>query len=78
MTEVKQVSINLIDQNKAQPRKYFDNDKIEALKKSIAKDGLLQPIVVRPMQDGRYEIIAGECRYRALTDHGSIDFHPRP
>ncbi len=70
MTEVKQVDINQIDQNEAQPRKFFDSAKIEALKQSIKKDGLLQPIVVRAMQDGRYEIIAGECRYRALKELG--------
>ncbi len=70
MTEIQEIDINLIDLNKEQPRKYFDDAKIEALKKSIAKDGLLQPLVVRPMQDGRYQIIAGECRYRALKELG--------
>ncbi len=67
---IQDIDINLIDTNKEQPRKHFDKDKQEALKKSIKKDGLLQPIVVRPMQDGRYQIIAGECRYRALKDLG--------
>ncbi len=70
MLETKDIDLNLIDQNADQPRKFFDNEKIEALKKSIEQDGLLQPIVVRPMQDGRYQLIAGECRYRALKELG--------
>ncbi len=69
MNEIKEIDINLIDQNKEQPRKYFDKDKLEALKKSINKDGLLQPIVVRSIQEtGRYQIIAGERRYTALKE----------
>ncbi len=69
MNKIQEIDINLIDQNKEQPRKYFDKDKLEALKKSIDKDGLLQPIVVRSIQEtGRYQIIAGERRYTALKE----------
>ena len=71
MTETQLIDIEQIEQNESQPRKYFDKDKLEALKRSIKKDGLLQPIVVRSIKEiGRYQLVAGECRYRALKELG--------
>ena len=57
--------LSLIDPKKDQPRKYFDKEALEDLANSIAENGLLQPIVVRAYGDGRYQIIAGERRFRA-------------
>ena len=58
------VPISMLDTNPNQPRKAFDTEALAGLADSIAANGLLQPILVREV-DGRYEIIAGERRYRA-------------
>lgn len=60
-----ELSINEIEPNREQPRKDFDEQSLSALAESIEKHGLLQPIVVRPRTSGRYEIVAGERRWRA-------------
>ncbi len=57
--------IDLIQRGKYQPRRNFDQDKLQELADSIAAQGVIQPIVVRPIDGGRYEIIAGERRWRA-------------
>ena len=59
------LKISLVDPKSDQPRKYFDKDALEELATSIAENGLLQPILVREYGDGRYQIIAGERRFRA-------------
>ena len=56
--------------NSNQPRKYFDNGKMSELKDSIKNSGLLQPITVRKISNGKYEIVAGERRYRACRELG--------
>lgn len=56
----------LIDKG-SNPRKHFDEAELNILAETILQDGLLQPVVVRQKQDGRYEIVAGERRYRAFT-----------
>lgn len=48
-----------------QPRRSFDENELKALAESIKSQGVLQPLLVRPLADGRYEIIAGERRWRA-------------
>lgn len=62
---LKTLPIDLIQRGKYQPRRNFDQDKLQELADSIAAQGIIQPIVVRPVEDGRYEIIAGERRWRA-------------
>ena len=57
--------IDLIQRGRYQPRRNFDQDKLQELADSIAAQGVIQPIVVRPIENGRYEIIAGERRWRA-------------
>ena len=57
--------ISLIDPKSDQPRKYFDKEALEELAASIKEHGLLQPILVREAAEGRYQIIAGERRFRA-------------
>ena len=59
------LKLSLIDPNKDQPRKTFDKEPLEELAASILENGLLQPILVREYGDGRYQIIAGERRFRA-------------
>ena len=63
--QVVNIKISDVYPNGDQPRIYFDEDKIIALCESIKKHGVLQPIVVRPDDEGRYMIIAGERRFRA-------------
>ena len=62
---VSQIKISLIDPKSDQPRKHFDKEALEQLSASIMENGLLQPILVREYGDGRYQIIAGERRFRA-------------
>ena len=59
------LKISLVDPKSDQPRKYFDKDALEELSASIRENGLLQPILVREYGEGRYQIIAGERRFRA-------------
>ena len=59
------LNINDIEPNRDQPRKDFDEQSISELADSIARHGLIQPIVVKPNANGRYSIIAGERRWRA-------------
>lgn len=54
-----------IENNKAQPRTDFDTDSLEELAESIRQHGVLQPLLVRPIPGGRYQIVAGERRWRA-------------
>ena len=54
-----------IKPNPYQPRKVFDDEKIDQLATSIAQYGLLQPITVLPMEDGNYQLVAGERRLLA-------------
>lgn len=53
-----------------QPRRYFDPDASEALEASIKARGILQPLLVRPLEQGRFELVAGERRYRAAKTLG--------
>ena len=61
----REVDIQKIDINKEQPRKHFDEEKMQDLADSIQQHGVIQPLVVKPEANGRYTIIAGERRYRA-------------
>ncbi|MBW4467766.1 MAG: ParB/RepB/Spo0J family partition protein [Pegethrix bostrychoides GSE-TBD4-15B] len=53
-----------------QPRHYFDPDKLEQLVQSIAQHGILEPLLVRPVNTNQYELVAGERRYRAALKLG--------
>jgi ParB/RepB/Spo0J family partition protein len=63
--QVVYVPLHLLDPSPYNPRKHFDAEGLRQLADSLLRHGLLQPIVVRPMAGGRYEIVAGERRYRA-------------
>jgi ParB family chromosome partitioning protein len=67
--EIDQVNINQIKPNRNQPRKNFNQEKLDTLAESIKNHGVLQPIVVRTIEEG-YEIIAGERRWKACRQAG--------
>ena len=60
-----ELRISQIVPNRDQPRKVFDDTALRELSESIKMHGLIQPLLVRPMSDGSYQIIAGERRWRA-------------
>ena len=64
------IPLSKIKANPNQPRKDFDDSKMEELISSIKEKGILQPIAVRELKNGDYEIIAGERRYRAAQSAG--------
>lgn len=68
--KLSELDIHEIEPNREQPRKDFDEEALNELADSISVHGLLQPIVVRPRASGRYEIIAGERRWRACRIAG--------
>lgn len=68
--ELMDLEMAMVVPTEAQPRQSFKEDTIKELAESIEKNGLLQPIVVRPMDGGKYQIIAGERRYRAFKKLG--------
>lgn len=64
------LSINEIEPNRDQPRKIFEEQALAELSASIKEHGVLQPLLVRPMADGSYRLVAGERRYRAARMAG--------
>ena len=64
------IAISAIIPNQRQPRRKFDATKLDELAESIKAQGLLQPILVRPLSRSRYEIVAGERRWRAAQAAG--------
>ena len=67
---VLEISIYDIDPNPDQPRRNFDQESIQDLSKSIKEHGVVQPIIVKPSQNNRYTIVAGERRWRAARAAG--------
>ena len=63
--KIRQIPIDMLKRGQYQPRTRMDKDALEELSQSITARGVVQPIVVRPLSDGDYEIIAGERRWRA-------------
>ncbi|BAY50220.1 ParB-like partition protein (plasmid) [Scytonema sp. HK-05] len=59
------VAITSIKLSSSQPRRYFDPEKLEQLVHSVKEHGILEPLLVRPLDIGEYELVAGERRYRA-------------
>lgn len=68
--ELQHLSVQLIQRGKYQPRRDLDPEALDELAHSIKTHGVMQPIVVRPIGEGRYEIIAGERRWRASQQAG--------
>ncbi|GLU39696.1 ParB/RepB/Spo0J family partition protein [Pseudomonas sp. NBRC 100443] len=73
--ELQHLPLDLIQRGKYQPRRDMDPQALEELALSIKAQGVMQPIVVRPVDKGRYEIIAGERRWRA-TQQAGLDTIP--
>jgi ParB family chromosome partitioning protein len=68
--ELRELPVDLIEPNPEQPRTNFDASALNALAGSISSAGLLQPLIVRPVVGGRYELVAGERRWRAARKAG--------
>lgn len=68
--ELFEVDIDLIDPNPEQPRLMFPEEKLEELAQSIRENGLVQPILLRRKEGGRYQVVAGERRWRASQRAG--------
>ncbi|MCS6987676.1 MAG: ParB/RepB/Spo0J family partition protein [Sphingomonadaceae bacterium] len=64
------IPIDLIEPNPAQPRRRFDEAALAELAASIRAQGILQPLLLRPLAQGRYQIVAGERRWRAAQRAG--------
>jgi ParB family chromosome partitioning protein len=67
---VRELPLDQIQRGRYQPRRDFDAERMRELADSIAVQGVIQPIVVRPVEPGRYEIVAGERRWRASQQAG--------
>ncbi len=65
LDDLRELPVELIAPNAKQPRKQFDQDALQALADSLGERGVLQPVLVRPVAGGTYELVAGERRWRA-------------
>ena len=63
--DLRELPIELIRPNPDQPRKRFDEEALAVLAESLTARGIIQPILVRPLAGGTYELVAGERRWRA-------------
>ena len=68
--DYRELATGLIRPNPDQPRRTIEPESISALAESIAEAGVIQPLIVRPLRDGRYELITGERRWRAARQAG--------
>src|SRR5687767_1223416 len=68
--ELRELPVESIEPNPDQPRTKFEAAALDALAGSISAAGLLQPLIVRPLDDGRFELVAGERRWRAAQKAG--------
>jgi ParB family transcriptional regulator, chromosome partitioning protein len=68
--ELRELPVEMIEPNPEQPRSNFEKGALDALAGSIKSAGLLQPLIVRPVDGGRYELVAGERRWRAAQQAG--------
>jgi len=68
--ELRSVPVELVVPNSSQPRRRFEEEPLNALAASLGEKGILQPVLVRPLPDGRYELVAGERRWRAARIAG--------
>jgi ParB family chromosome partitioning protein len=68
--ELRELPVELVKPNPSQPRTRFDSEALTALADSIETSGVVQPLLVRPLLDGSYELIAGERRWRAAQQAG--------
>jgi ParB family chromosome partitioning protein len=69
-SELRELPLQVIRPNPRQPRTRFEPASIEKLAASLAESGMVQPLLVRPLSDGYYELVAGERRWRAAREAG--------
>jgi ParB family transcriptional regulator, chromosome partitioning protein len=79
-SELRHVPVDLVTPNPRQPRRTFDESSLLGLADSLRERGVLQPIIVRPVAGGTYELIAGERRWRAaqLAEFDTVPAVVRP
>ena len=70
--ELVEIDLDLIEPNSLQPRTNFDEARLEELAQSIRANGIIQPLLVRRFDDGKYQLIAGERRWRAAQRAGLL------
>jgi ParB family chromosome partitioning protein len=63
--ELRELALEQVEPSRSQPRRYFDEAALQALAGSLSVRGVLQPVLVRPLKEGRYGLVAGERRWRA-------------
>ena len=63
--QLRELALDTIKPNKDQPRRRFDEEKLQALAESVTDRGVIQPVIVRPKAGGTFELVAGERRWRA-------------
>ena len=68
--EMVEIDLDLIEPNNFQPRTSFDEERLEQLAQSIKSNGIIQPLLVRRLSGGRYQLVAGERRWRAAQRAG--------
>jgi len=68
--ELVEIDLDLIEPNSLQPRTNFDESRLEELAQSIRSNGIIQPLLVRRIENGKYQLIAGERRWRAAQRAG--------
>lgn len=73
--ELKELPLDLIQRGRYQPRRDIDEEALQELAESIKQQGVMQPVVVRPLESGHYELVAGERRWRA-TQLAGLDRIP--
>lgn len=76
MNDLAEITVSNIQPSPYQHRRMFDESALRELSKSIERDGLIQPITVRSINDDRYELIAGERRWRAVKQFTSLQTIP--
>lgn len=69
-SDLRNISHSLIEANPDQPRRHFDDEALQELAASIKEHGIIQPLVVTPVGDGKFQIVAGERRWRASAIAG--------
>jgi len=79
-TELREIPVDLVSPNPRQPRRDLDEGSLVALAESLRERGVLQPVLLRPVPGGTYELIAGERRWRAaqLAGFGTVPALVRP
>ncbi len=70
LQELRDLPVEQIEPNLSQPRRYFDEATLEELAGSLKERGVLQPVLVRPLEEGKYQLVAGERRWRAAKIAG--------